>query len=182
MPVHYQYFLPLLSLFLNRVDLIDFYPITINAKVVKVYDGDTLKLQTETGQNLKLRISKIDAPELTQKFWNSQKSAGMVATQCLKSVLHKPITLWLIEGRDRYGRILGDSKSEVKLSLKLVQAGCASLYPYARYDSWKEKHQFVDAFLKSLNRRQGLWKWGLIRRPHIYRRDQNARRKPVEAE
>jgi micrococcal nuclease len=41
---------------------------TIESKVVKIADGDTLTLLTPTNQQVKIRLAGIDTPERKQPF------------------------------------------------------------------------------------------------------------------
>lgn len=180
----YQLFIPLLSLFLNRVDLIDFWPIKVSGQVLEVYDGDTVKVKIHKGEMFILRLSRIDAPEKNQYFWKMPINAGLVSTQCLKRLLMDRKITWEIQGRDRYGRLLGDALTEdhLRITLEMIKQGCAILYPFARFKNWQEKHHYLNMFLESLKYKRGLWKYGLLENPYHFRRRQKAKRRPVEAE
>ena len=79
----------------------------IDARVVRVSDGDTLvaRLATVTPglQNEeKVRLVGIDCPETGQAPWGSRAAARLTTI-----VLHRPVILELaIQARDRYGRLL----------------------------------------------------------------------------
>lgn len=163
----YQILIPLLSLFLVRVDLTDLHPLRIPVKLLKVYDGDTLLLAHQH-YRFKLRFSKIDSPELKQPFNGSTKSAGMYSKNCLLTVLKdEPILhLWL-EGFDVYGRMLGDVN---ELSFKLIEKGCTTLYPYAKFSSKHEKFTYLRALKKAKAQRVGLWQYGGFVQPKLWRK------------
>ncbi len=164
----YQYLIPLLSLFIARVDLTDMFPLRIPVKIIKVMDGDTLRVEGG-GKIYKVRLSKIDSAEKKQPFSNDPDSdAGMVATKCLEKVLNgmKDLHL-LIEKRDIYGRTLGDIDG---LSFKLVQNGCAGLYPHAQFSSKKEKMLFMAAYMKARHDKLGVWKFGGYELPKNWRK------------
>lgn len=163
----YQIFIPLLSLFLVRVDLTDLIPLNLPVKVLKIYDGDTL-LVGKGSYHWKVRFLKLDAPEKGQPFINGRGDAGLKSEICLKKVLktHKPMHLF-IHGTDMYGRVLGEIEG---LSLRLIQEGCSTLYPYARFSSRHEKYVYLRALKKAKASRRGLWQYGGFRQPKIWRK------------
>ncbi len=171
----YQILLPLLSLFLTRVDLTDLYPLEYEAKLLKVVDGDTLHLKYGN-QVLKLRLSKLDSPEKGQPFYQGG-DAGAVALQCAQKVLKEfkhPILQ--IEKQDIYGRLLGDIKG---VSLKLIQNGCAGLYPYAIFHSKHEKSVYLQAYAEARTHRRGLWNGSGYQLPKNWRKLKNHFKKQI---
>lgn len=163
----YQILMPLLSLFLVRVDLTDLFPLKIPVKVLKVYDGDTILVGHGTLQ-MKVRFSKIDSPEIGQPFFNSDRDAGASSKKCLEKILFQNTIHHLrIEKEDIYGRILGDLDD---LSFKLIESGCTTLYPHATFDSRKEKMKYLLALKKAKASRRGLWQYGGFRQPKMWRK------------
>ncbi len=163
----YQILIPLLSLFLVRVDLTDLYPLKIPVRLLKIYDGDTVLL-AKGDYLFKLRFSKIDSPELKQPFLGSTKSAGMYSKNCLQSILKNEPKLHLsLEGFDVYGRMLGDVND---LSFKLIEKGCTTLYPYAKFSSKHEKFTYLRALKKAKAQRVGLWQYGGFVQPKLWRK------------
>lgn len=156
MRLRYQILLPLLGLFFVRVDLTDLFPIYLEVDVLKVYDGDTL-LVSHGSYKMKVRLSKIDAPEKKQFFFDSIKDAGVASKECLKAQLGPSPYILKIEKEDIYSRILGDINN---LSLKLITNGCACLYPYAQFNSRREKSIFLKQLLFAKKKQLGLWKYG----------------------
>ncbi|WP_408095451.1 thermonuclease family protein [Peredibacter sp. HCB2-198] len=158
---HYQILLPLFSLFLQRVDLTDLFPLELTVKVLKVYDGDTVLVGYKR-QKLKVRLSKLDAPEF------GQGKAGRFSRGCLAKLL--PIgtsTQLTIYKQDIYRRLLGDLNH---VSLKLIQEGCVSLYPHAEFESMEEKYFYLRELQKAKNERRGLWAHGGFQRPKDWRK------------
>ena len=45
----------------------------VTGKVIKVADGDTLTLLTDSNKKIRIRLAGIDAPERKQPFGNSAK-------------------------------------------------------------------------------------------------------------
>lgn len=161
----YQILIPLLSLFLVRVDLTDLYPITMKVDILKVYDGDTLLVRRGSFEQ-KVRLSRIDAPEKGQPFLSGRGDAGEFSKRCLKKHL-KQSAEFEIYGIDIYGRILGDVNGA---SLAMIQKGCAPLYPHARFKSVKEKFLYLRELEKAKRKKLGLWAFGGILQPKLYRK------------
>ena len=148
----YQFLLPLLSLFWVRVDLTDLYPLKVPVHILNIRDGDTLSVKAGT-QILKVRLSRIDAPELHQNFHGSNIDAGLFSRNCLRKISTEKTTL-RIEGFDIYHRILGDVGG---LNFLAVVNGCSGLYPHAQFSSVKEKFLFVKALMEARKNRRGVW-------------------------
>ncbi len=164
---HYQILIPLLSIFLVRVDLTDLFPLELRVQVLEVTDGDTVLLRYRN-QRLKLRLAKIDAPELAQPFLSGSPGAGLLARRCLHAELAgKSELIARLQSRDLYGRYLGDLD---EVSLRLVRSGCAVIYPYAVFSSRGEKFRFLRALAEARRARRGLWKFGGIAQPKNWRR------------
>lgn len=151
----YQILVPLLSLFWVRVDLTDLFPLKIPVQIVDIMDGDTLTVRSGN-RTMKVRLSKIDAPEISQNFHHSRASGGKFSRICLKKLISKEMVL-SINGFDQYRRILGDVG---ELNYKAVQHGCAGLYPHTTYSSVQEKIRFLEALNEAKKRRRGVWGHG----------------------
>jgi endonuclease YncB( thermonuclease family) len=163
----YQILIPLLSLFLNRVDLTDLYPLKLPVELIEIYDGDTVLVKTGN-YKFKVRLSKIDSPEKGQRFFGSNLDAGLLAKKCFQKLINKEQRLILkIEKWDIYGRVLGDVN---ELSFKSIQNGCTTLYPYAEFDSKREKFQYLRALKIAKASRRGLWQYGGFLQPKIWRK------------
>jgi endonuclease YncB( thermonuclease family) len=162
----YQIIIPLLSLFLVRVDLTDLIPLKMRVNILHVYDGDTLLIQRGSFKQ-KLRLVPIDSPELGQLTlgW-PVVDAGSYSGECLKKMLSSTGVLE-VRGHDIYGRILGDIDG---VSLKLIRAGCSTLYPYATFNSRAEKAQFFRALFQAKKQRRGLWARGGFIKPMAWRK------------
>lgn len=70
--------------------------------VVKVYDGDTITIETQRGDTERVRLVDIDAPELKQAH-------GVEARDALAELLELDGGAVVVKysGRDKYGRLLG---------------------------------------------------------------------------
>ncbi len=80
------------------------------AKIIGVYDGDTVNasidLGLETHRLIKIRLYGINAPEMT----GETKMAGLAARDILRArILDKIVTMHTIKDRtEKYGRYLGE--------------------------------------------------------------------------
>jgi len=160
----YQILWPLLSLFLVRVDLTDLSPMGMKVDILKVYDGDTVLVGKGSFQ-YKVRLSRIDAPEKGQPFLSKEGDAGALSKRCLIKLLPRKSYLE-IYGLDIYGRILGDLDG---VSLKLIQKGCVSLYPHAKFKNQSEKYLYLRALIKAKKLKLNLWAFGGIEQPKAWR-------------
>lgn len=158
----YHFLLPLLSLFLVRVDLTDLIPLKMSVKSVEVLDGDTVIVATDRSR-FKVRLLYIDAPERGQT--GNSIDLGDYSTRCLKKMIKGPQTL-KVYGYDRYGRILGEVDH---LSFQMVLAGCAYLYEYAKFSNRRERTKFLIAQNKAQKLQKGLWKFKVLN-PRLYRK------------
>jgi len=168
----YQILYPLLSLFLVRVDLTDLYPMEMEVEVVKILDGDTVSIQRGSFRH-NVRLSKIDTPEKGQPFLLGSGDAGESSKKCLEKLLAKKGRLTIF-GIDIYGRILGDID---RVTFKMIQMGCAPLYPHSRFSSFHEKFLYLRAYFKARRERRGLWSKGGIQQPKKYRKSMKFRRR-----
>ena len=69
-------------------------------KVVALADGDTFTLLTVDKQQVKVRLSEIDAPEKAQPF-------GSRSRQALSDLVFSREVLVVQDDIDRYGRLVG---------------------------------------------------------------------------
>ena len=82
---------------------------TYKAKVIDVYDGDTITCLVSLGFNvsfeIKIRLAGIDTPELR----GEERESGLVARDALREkILNKEVILESIKDKTgKYGRYLG---------------------------------------------------------------------------
>jgi endonuclease YncB( thermonuclease family) len=137
--------------------LLTFAP-PFEAKVIAVYDGDTITVRTD--ETIKIRLDGIDAPELKQPFGQASKQAmsGLVFGQ---TVTIKP------GKKDRYGRLLARVEIGGKdVSLTMVETGMAHWYEqYAKNDT-----ELQTAQAQAKTARRGLWSDPSVIAPWEYRK------------
>ncbi|MFV1980277.1 MAG: thermonuclease family protein [Rhodothermia bacterium] len=136
--------------------------ITLEGRVVKIADGDTLTMLVD-GQRERIRLSDIDTPERKQPF-------GMRAKQALAEMTFGKTISVSTTTRDRYGRVIGQITVDgVDVNAELVRLGYA--WVYRRYSNDAELLR-----LEKTARAEGLglwadrdpippWEWRRGRRP-----------------
>ena len=153
----------IVSLFFYSPALAD----TIQGKVVKVADGDTVTIIDDSGKKHRVRLAGIDAPEKDQSY-------GDVSTQSLVELVSgKAITIEY-EKRDRYERIVGkllvnppgevfcmalDCVKKIDAGLEQIKAGLAWHYKYYQMEqSEKDRGLYSEAEQEARIKKMGSWK------------------------
>jgi micrococcal nuclease len=133
-------------------------------KVVRIADGDTLTVLVDN-QQVRVRLSAIDAPEKGQDF--SQRSrealADLVSGKEVKGVTH---------GKDRYGRVIGDVFVGDKLVNEImVRDGWAW-----RFVKYSKSPRLAELEREARAGRRGLWAGKNPVAPWDYRAEQAKKR------
>lgn len=120
-----------------------------NVKVVGVIDGDTIKVLVE-GQQVKIRLYGIDAPESGQAF-------GTQAQTALKQITSgRKITIKTID-TDRYGRTVALIYADgISVNEVLVSSGYA--WVYHQYCKQSFCSALKEKEVSAKNNKSGLWK------------------------
>lgn len=91
-------------------------------KVVGVSDGDTFTLLTADKEQVKVRLSEIDAPESAQPY-------GTRSKQALSDLIFSKEVLVQKDDIDRYGRLVGQVfVDDIHVNRRMVQEGMAWVY------------------------------------------------------
>lgn len=139
------------------------------AKVVAVHDGDTITVQRQRGGGAeKVRLARIDAPELKQKAGTDARD--FASGLCLDQVVEVSV-----KEKDKYGRLVANITLPDGRNLNewLVLEGLAWWYrAYAKSD------RTLELFEEHARRnRIGLWHEGEPTPPWVWRREQKAKKK-----
>ena len=139
-------------------------PGNLQGKVVRIADGDTITVLVDR-QQVKVRLSDIDAPERAQDF--SQRSrqalADLVFGKEVKVVTH---------GKDRYGRVIGDVFVGGKpVNEVMVRQGWA--WNFVKYS---RSPRLADLEREARAERRGLWAGKNPVPPWEYRAEQARKR------
>lgn len=94
----------------------------ISGLVIKIIDGDTLTILTNNNDQIKIRLTEIDAPEKKQAFGNKSKIS------LSKICFNKVATVNSIK-IDKYGRTLGRvTCNYIDANSKQIEQGMAWVY------------------------------------------------------
>ncbi|MZH01976.1 MAG: nuclease [Nitrospinae bacterium] len=171
-----QYFLIyLITLSLYSPALAD----TLEGKVVKVADGDTITILDDTGGKHRIRLAGIDAPEKDQPY-------GKESTQSLLELVSGKTVVIEYDKRDRYkridGKVLVDTKYEVfcmaldcvkKIDAGLEQIKRGLAWHYKKYQSEQsveDRGAYGEAEVEAREKQIGLWKGDPPMAPSDWRR------------
>lgn len=129
----------------------------------KVSDGDTIWVADERGAKTKIRMNRIDAPEMNQPY--GREAADRLA----ELVLGKYVTLET-NGHDQYGRSLDvvfvdTPKGRLDVNLQLVKEGLAWQYYTDKSPS------YTQAFLQAKAKKIGLWADPNAKNPYHWRKE-----------
>lgn len=138
----------------------------IKVQVIRVLDGDTIKVQMGRREVI-VRISSIDAPELNQTCQgpSGQVLVGEMAKKQLTGLL-KPTIAVEILGTDLYGRTL----ARIPQALQMVENGWALPYQRAYFSSIEEKGHYLSAFYRAYRKQRGMWVCEKLMNPLFYRK------------
>jgi endonuclease YncB( thermonuclease family) len=101
---------------------------------IRVVDGDTIRAEAK-GKEIKIRLVEIDAPEMNQPF-------GAQSKNFLNRLLYEKDVTLISQGKDRYGRVLGNLFSnELNVNMLMVKFGFAWVYEKYAKNSSLYKHQ-----------------------------------------
>ncbi len=133
--------------------IIIFFSQDLLANIVKVIDGDTIKIGNE-----KIRFAGIDAPELNQNCLKNKKKilCGVLSKQALEKKIGKEKPKCVVEGKDRYKRKIAECfVNGESLSKFLVINGYA--FAYRKYSK-----KFINDEIYAKNNKLGLWSMKFI--------------------
>ena len=115
-------------LLLTLVLILPTLSLSADWKVIRVYDGDTIKAEGYDIE-IKVRLVGIDAPEISRK----KRQPGQPYSQQAKKYLADLVLNKIVDikgyGLDRYNRILGVIYLYPRnINLEMVKAGLAEVY------------------------------------------------------
>ncbi|WP_066425064.1 thermonuclease family protein [Anabaena sp. 4-3] len=148
-------------------------PTTEIWQVVKVSDGDTLTIRQTTGQQKKVRLCGIDAPESKQPLGQESK----LNLQRLVNEVGGTVMVAEVE-RDRYNRLVAEifsSKNGKEKNFNEEQLSSGNAYLYKQYaGKCPNKLAFESAEQIAKSKKLGVWS-GNYQKPWDYRRQQRNR-------
>ena len=124
-------------------------PKTFTAIIIKVVDGDTLKVKRIIDNKLlTIRLLGFDAPEIKQAY-------GIESTKLLSNKTPLGSTVYIINGgKDIYNRILGDVYTKDGSSIADYMISNGAAWHFKRYNN----DQFLDNLeQEARSSKKGLW-------------------------
>lgn len=122
------------------------FSLELIGKVVKVSDGDTIKILTSDKTQHKIRLNDIDAPEKKQAFGNKSKD------NLAKYIAGKNVTV-KYKKKDKYKRVLGTIYyNNTDINLQQVKDGYAWVYK-----KYSNNQTYYKAEKLARDKRIGLW-------------------------
>jgi endonuclease YncB( thermonuclease family) len=121
------------------------YADTLEGKVVRIADGDTLTVLVQRKQ-VPVRLVEIDAPERKQAF-------GTRSRQSLSELCARKTAIVKWRERDRYGRVLGRVRcAGVDVNAEQLRRGMAWVF-----DRYVQDRRFYTLQDEARSARRGLW-------------------------
>lgn len=119
---------------------------TIHGKVVGVADGDTLTVLSNGNEQIKVRLSEIDAPEKAQAY-------GVRSKQSLSDLCFGKNVEVTLQAIDRYGRSIGRVYcAGIDANVEQLKRGMAWVY-----DKYVKDRALYVVQDEARSRRIGLW-------------------------
>lgn len=141
---------------------------SLDARVVRVADGDTVYIKTADGAEQRVRLLGIDAPE-------SKQAWGRESEQNLKKNLRASDyrVQVIYKGHDQYGRIVGKLVANGKdLNLAQIQSGNAWVYRnFLRDLQAGDADRYVKAEEQARSQGLGLWQDPNPENPRQWRKE-----------
>lgn len=132
----------LMDIDIDKVPNIIYQNQKIPARVVSVYDGDTITviyLIEHTPIKTKVRLMGIDTPEIkaAKDKLPEEKQAGIICKDYLSKMLFNRLITLEIIGLDKYGRLLGNVVvDEIDISKLMIRQGYAKPYDGTTKCEW----------------------------------------------
>ncbi len=157
----------IITLYLTLILPVPIWGITLEGKVIKVADGDTVTITDDKGAKHRIRLGGIDAPEKNQPY-------GKESTQSLLELTSGKTVVIEYEKRDRYKRIVGkvlvdppgevfcmalDCVKKIDAGLEQIKRGLAWHYKkYQSEQSVEDRGAYGEAEVEAREKLLGLWK------------------------
>lgn len=151
-------------------------PLTEHWTVIKVSDGDTMTVRQTTGQQMKVRLACIDAPEIPYGNQPGQPlgKEAKVKLQSLVDAADNQVMVIPIE-KDRYGRtvaeIMARGKGELEISFQEEMLKSGMAYLYRQYlNKCANATAFEQAEKIAIASHAGVWSNPNLEKPWEYRK------------
>ncbi len=124
-------------------------------KVVKVFDGDTVRVEG-FGLQFKIRLVGIDTPELGKKGQHYQPYSRRAKKELIRLIHKKTISLKQY-GTGGYNRVLAEIfMGATNVNLEMIRSGLAEVYR-GKLPKGLNANQYFQAEKKAKNSLKGMW-------------------------
>jgi len=133
---------------------------SLSGTVTYVYDGDTVKVRLDSGEETRVRLIGVDSPEYDAPQESARLSAFLARRFATSRLNLKPVRLTLDKDKtDVYGRLLAYVWTEngALFNEVLVREGYACAYLKYPFDESFRK-RFEDAEAEARREQKGLWR------------------------
>lgn len=139
----------------------------ITAKVIKVIDGDSIKVRTAAGKEYEIQIEGTDAPELKQEY-------GKESSEALKKMVFDSDVRVSWKKKDNFDRPLAQVyRGDRHINAEMISSGNA--WHFKRYN---QSQALADLEIQAKKEKKGLWKLENPIAPWDYRKENRAPDKP----
>lgn len=141
-------------------------------KEKSVYDGDTFRVVSPIGDEVKIRLACIDAPEKKQQL-------GIASRDYLRSLLNTNPKKIIVQKRDidRYGRVVaeifvptGKGDEEIPVNAMMIKDGMAYFYADFAKSCGDNAERYAELEKEAQRSRVGVWKNPNSIKPWDYRK------------
>lgn len=144
---------------------------TLNGRVIRVADGDTITVLDATNTQHRIRLEGIDAPESHQAFGSQSK-------QSLAQMIFDQDVTVIYQKTDQYGRLVGKILFGGRdINLEQVKSGMAWHYKeYQREQTVADRELYASAENEARAARRGLWLDADPVEPSAFRKEEKRER------
>lgn len=109
-----------------------------DCRIVRVVDGDTIRVACGAGGTVPVRLAGLDTPETFRPQCASERARGRAASLHLTALVAQADRVDLqLQGRDKYGRALGRLTLDGRdVARHMIAEGHARAYTGGRRQSW----------------------------------------------
>lgn len=140
---------------------------SLGGTVTFIYDGDTIKVRLDSGEDRRVRLIGVDSPEYDDPQESVRLSAFLARRFAYSKLQQKPVRLTQDrEKTDAYGRLLAYVWTDDRTTFNetLVREGYARAFlKYPIDEGWKKRFQAAEAEARQAEK--GLWRrnpWPVI--------------------
>ncbi len=129
-------------------------------KVLKIYDGDTIKVKGYNNLIIVVRFAGIDAPETRKKNYPGQPY-GEKAKKMVENLISDKKVILKTYGTGGYNRILAEifTKKGININLELIRKGLAEVYR-GRVPEGFDISPYLEAEAAAKRSNRGIWSLG----------------------